>query len=107
MTTAEQQANTPREIPMGGGVSRLGYAPTPPILRGSQGPPGAPQAAPAPQNAPPQAGASPQPAAPPAASQGVWNTIPKLQIPNTPGQSSNTFEQKVLEDAAEKHQELV
>lgn len=108
MTTAEQQANTPREIPMGGGVSRLGYAPTPPILRGSQGPAaGAPQVAPTPQNAPSTASASPQPPAPPAASQGVWSTIPKLQIPNTPGQTSNTFEQKVLEDAAEKHQELV
>jgi len=143
LTTAQQQANTPRDIPMGGGVSRLGYPPTPPALQGGGGmpggmpqpggaPPGAPGSAPGPAlgaapsaAAPPSAAAAPpitRPPLPPApgpaapgqppsvtaqADAKLWQSGPQLQIPSTPGQTSNTFQQKNLENAAAKHAELV
>jgi hypothetical protein len=126
LTTAQQQQNTPREIPMGGGVTRLGYPPAPPALGGTVGPSGAPAApqppvqpqpggpgAASPQPAPmgsPVPGARPAPAprAPAAPqAQGAWSTVPKLQVPNSPGQTSNDFQTGVLKDAAAKHAELV
>jgi hypothetical protein len=145
LTTAATQANTPREIPMGGGVTRLGYPPTPPALQGGSMPGGASQpgvapaaagSAPAPAPgaapgaAPPPPAAVPQLARPPApapgagvpaqpppmaqaptaggvSSTGAWANIPKLQIPSSPGQTSNTFQQANLQAASAKHAELV
>lgn len=124
--TAAEEMNKPRMIPMGGGVERLGYpqdvgAGLPPALRGQpQGQAsGAPQQAPAPRSYFPQ----PQAAAPPqAAPQGpqlpqkdesglihnnLWPSIPKMQIPHTPGQTSNAYQEEIVKSAAKKHQELV
>jgi hypothetical protein len=131
LTTAATQANTPREIPMGGGVSTIGYPPTPPALRApQQQPPAAPAPAgqsPAPPGAAPVAGPAPGAAAPGAAgptlpgpprppgtaqappapqATGFWSSMPKLQIPVTPGQTSNTYQQKNLEAASAKNAEL-
>lgn len=102
--TAAKEQNTPRMIPQGGGVETLGYPPTPPALR--QSPTGqapkyfgpAPQAPPMPQP-PPSARGAPE--------SGIWGNVPKLPIPNTPGSTSDTFHQKLLSDAAAKHEELV
>lgn len=120
--TGAKEANTPRMIPQGGGVETLGYPPTPPALRQppSNAPPGAappgqaptskyfgagPQAPPMPQ-APPSARTAPPPGSPPG-TQSMWDTVPKLPIPRTPGSTSDTFHQKLLGDAAAKHEELV
>ena len=111
LTTAEQQANTPHELQMGGGRTSVGYAPTPPALRG-QAPPQAALAGPgpAPPSAAPAGGPAPGAAAPgaapptlpgqarppgppavppqvsprppaPAPAQGLWSTMPKAQVP--------------------------
>ena len=110
--TAAKEANTPRMIPQGGGVESLGYPPTPPALR----PPGGigqrpqnqyfgagPPAPPMPQ--PPPSVRGPQPQA--GQGQGMWASVPKLPIPSTPGSTTDTFHQKLLTDAAAKHEELV
>lgn len=123
--TAAEEMNKPRMIPMGGGVERLGYpqdvgAGLPPALRGQPGQaPGAPPQAQAPRSYFP---APQQPAPPQAAPQGpqlpqkdesglihnnLWPSIPKMQIPQTPGQSSNAYQQEIVKSAAAKHQELV
>jgi hypothetical protein len=111
--TAAKEANTPRMIPQGGGVESLGYPPTPPALRQpptNAPPPGGkyfgsgPPTPPMPQ-APPSARA-PQPPAP-GVQPGIWGSVPKLPIPNTPGSTTDTFHQKLLSDAAAKHEELV
>lgn len=143
LTTAATQANTPRNIPMGGGVEKLGYPPTPPALAGAGPSPGAatgvmpgqPQLGPAggPANAvptppvaamsgagaaaPPPAGAGPAgpargappplPPGPPPPGQGVWANVPRLQIPYSPGQTSDTFSTENLKSAAAKHADLV
>lgn len=128
LSTAATQANTPREIPMGGGVTRLGYPPTPPALQGAQPPPGAqpapagaqaaapPAAAPpAAAAAPPQPAAIPRPAAAPppqgppspaTADARLWNSVPKLQVPSTPGQTSDAYTMANLQAAAAKKAEL-
>lgn len=110
METASQQQNTPRMIPQGGGVEKLGYPPTPPALQNQQ-PPGqqgkyfgsAPPAPPMPQ-APPSARA-PAPGQPGAQEPWLQN-VPKLQVPSTPGSTTDAFHQKLLTDAAARHSEL-
>lgn len=118
--TGAKEANTPRMIPQGGGVETLGYPPTPPALR--QPPTNAPQGnAPAPPSSAPKyfsgaPAAPPMPQAPPSArapapgqpgAQEPWlQNIPKLQVPNTPGSTSDAFHQKLLTDAAARHSEL-
>lgn len=98
---AQQEANTPRMIPQGGGVESLGYAATPPAMRGSQGisPRYLPEG--------PPAGQMPTPPAPAEQPTGIWANVPKLNIPRTPGQTTDTFHQQLLKDAASKHAELV
>lgn len=100
---AQQEANTPRMIPQGGGVEALGYPGTPPALRTTGT--GAGQKSYFP-SAPP---AAQMPSAPPAAEKpsGIWANVPKLNIPHTPGQSTDTFHQQILKDSAAKHAELV
>lgn len=127
--TAAEEQNKPRMIPMGGGVERLGYpedvgAGLPPALRGlpqppGQAPTGQPPQAPAPrsyfpapqQPAPPQAAPQgpqlPQKDATGVMSNNLWPGIPKMQIPQTPGQTSNAYQQEIVKSAAVKHQELV
>jgi hypothetical protein len=132
LTTAATQANTPRETPMGAGISALRYPGqvpglgNPPALQGGGMPGSMPQPGGAPgAAAPPNVGAAPAPAPPGAAPQGppaprapmaaagtpaptgAWANIPKLQIPSSPGQTSNDFQTGVLKDAAAKHSELV
>jgi hypothetical protein len=108
-TTAAREQNTPRMIPQGGGVEALGYPPTSPAMRqpGStpQYFPGGPPQAPIPQAPPSSRGAtSPQS---PSGTGGMWDNIPKLAVPNTPGQTTDTFHSQLLKDAAAKHEELV
>lgn len=105
--TGAKEANTPRMIPQGGGVETLGYPPTPPALR-TQSPKGKyfggpPPTSPMPQAPPSSRAAPPQGQGP----QGLWSSIPKLPIPNTPGSTTDAFHQKLLTDAAAKHEELV
>ena len=114
MTGAETAAkvnNTPMMVPMGSGVEAPRY---PGQIPGLGAPPGA-QTPGAPPGAAPAIGvtrapapASPAAAAPLAAAKptDLWSTVPKLPIPNTPGQSTDTFHQKLLENAAAKHAEL-
>jgi hypothetical protein len=140
MQTGAQQANTPREIPMGGGATSLGYPPTPPALQGQgapQGNPGGPAplggpapappvappaqpaaappaaAPPLPRPAPPLAPVAPRapaPAAPPSitaqADQRLWQTVPRMQIPNTPGQGSDKYTMDNLAAASAKRAAL-
>lgn len=112
--TAAKVANTPMMVPMGAGTEAPRY---PGQIPGLGGPPGAqpPATAPgAPGAAPPSTGprvappAGPAGAQPPAAAKpaDLWSTVPRLAIPNTPGQSTDTFHQKLLENAAVKHAEL-
>lgn len=104
--TAAREANTPRMIPQGGGVEKLGYPPTPPALQ----PPGIGQA---PTNK--YFGGAPTPPMPqpppsartPATPQDPWlQNIPKLAVPNTPGATTDTFHQTLLKEAASRHAEL-
>lgn len=37
----------------------------------------------------------------------LWPAIPKMQIPTTPGQTSNAYQQAIVTSAAAKHQQLV
>jgi hypothetical protein len=37
----------------------------------------------------------------------LWPNIPKMQVPQTPGQTSNAYQQEIVKSAAAKHQELV
>lgn len=124
--TAAKVGNTPIEVDMGGGKRQLMYPgdilpPAPanriPPSNASQGGPqgitppggapkyfnGAPQAPPMPQ--PPPSARTPAPGQPGAQEPWLQN-IPKLAIPNTPGQSTDTFHQKLLTDAAARHAEL-
>jgi hypothetical protein len=105
--TGAKEQNTPRMIPQGGGVEKLGYPPTPPAL---QPPPGqAPQSkyfggAPPPPSMPQ---APPSSRAPAPGSQEPWlQNLPKLQVPSTPGSTTDAFHQKLLTDAAVRHSEL-
>lgn len=111
--TAARHANTPIEVDMGGGVRKLTYPGDvlPPAPANRAPPSNAPQG---PQyfRQPPSTGSLPQlppssRAAPPQGQQGIWSNVPKLSIPNTPGQTTDTFHQKILADAATKHEELV
>lgn len=122
--TAADVANTPRMVPMGANVERLMYPGdaggpgVPPALR-PQGTPNAPRAtANAPQptagaaaapgsNAPPPPAAIPQKDSNGILSNNLWSGIPKMQIPSTPGQTTNAYQQKIIDSAAAKHQELV
>lgn len=104
--TAAREANTPRMIPQGGGVEKLGYPPTPPALQ----PPGGIGQQPTNKyfGAPPQA---PMPQPPPSAKavtpQDPWlQNIPKLAVPSTPGSTTDTFHQTLLKEAATRHGEL-
>lgn len=112
--TAAKVANTPMMVPMGAGTEAPRYPSQIPGLGGPPGAqqpataPGAPGAVPSstgPRVAPP---AGPAGAQPPAAAKptDLWSTVPRLAIPNTPGQSTDTFHQKLLENAAAKHAEL-
>ncbi len=106
--TGAREQNTPRMIPQGGGVEALGYPPTPPALRQPGQPPkqyfgGSPPQSPMPQP-PPSARAAPTQGQ---ASQGLWSDIPKLSVPNTPGQTTDAFHQQLLKESASKHAELV
>lgn len=104
-TTAAQQQNTPREIPIGGGATMLGYPPTPPALRQPTAQPVAPQGPPT-QNVP-RGTLPPQAPAPSVSPIGAaWKNIPKLQIPNTPGQSSDVFSAGNLKGESDKYLEL-
>jgi hypothetical protein len=108
METASQQQNTPRMIPQGGGVEKLGYPPTPPALQNQPGQQGkyfggAPPAPPMPQ--PPPSARAPAPGQPGAQEPWLQN-IPKLQVPSTPGSTTDAFHQKLLTDAAARHSEL-
>lgn len=115
-TTAAEVANTPRLVPQGGGSERLMYPGdaggpgAPPALR-QPGTPATPQASP-----PNKPNAGPQPTAPPPTPQkdangivsnNLWPGIPKMQIPVTPGQTSNAYQQEIVKSSAAKHQELV
>jgi hypothetical protein len=110
METASREQNIPRMIPQGGGVEKLGYPPTPPALQqqtpGAQPSGkyfnGAPPAPPMPQ--PPPSARTPPPSAAPG--QGWLANIPKLQVPSTPGSTTDAFHQKLLTDAAARHSEL-
>lgn len=95
--TAAKEYNTPREIPIGGGREQLGYPPPPPAMGGSGQSPGTVPAG------------RMQPAAPgaPPAAQGIWSTVPKLKIPNTPGQTSDAYTMGNLEEASKKKAQLV
>jgi hypothetical protein len=109
--TGAKEANIPREVDMGGGVKALRYpgdipaVGQPPALRAPpSNAPGAPQYF----KSPPPSGS--MPSAPPAGStapQADWlKNAPKINIPNTPGQSTDAYHQKILDKAAEKHIEL-
>lgn len=95
--TAAKEYNTPREIPIGGGREQLGYPPPPPAMGGSGQAAGAAQGG----SSPPAAPAAPQ------APQGIWSTVPKLQVPNTPGQTSDAYTMGNLEEASKKKAQLV
>jgi hypothetical protein len=97
-----------------GGAAPAGPGPSPgapqPAPQPSAGPPRpGPQAAP-PAQAPPQGPpvAPPRPAAPSGAPAqgGIWSTVPKLQIPNTPGVTSDLYTSGNLTAASAKRQEL-
>jgi hypothetical protein len=111
---ASKQANIPRLIPLGGGKEAYGYPQD--ILKAAapanRAPPSNSPTAPQYLPKAPQIPALPQ--APPSArapqgqaENGLWSSVPKLNIPNTPGQTTDTFHQKILADAAAKHEELV
>jgi hypothetical protein len=116
--TASTQANTPRMIPQGGGVEKLGYPPTPPALQ-NQAPPGqqgkyfsgAPPAPPMPQ--PPPSARTPAQVGPvknPQTGQydnNLWPNIPKMAIPNSPGSTSDAYSEGILGASVKRHQELV
>lgn len=121
---AETHANTPMEIDMGGGVKALRYpgdvpgVGLPPSLRGPQAP-GMPQLPSVDQ--PPKRYFPQSPGTAPAARGGLpqkdeatgtfnnnlWKDIPQMQIPVTPGQSTNKYQEAIIDSAAKKHQELV
>lgn len=131
--TAATQANTPREVPIGGGRTALMYPNQVPTLGPAPGAAGATPAGPAAPQAPQQprryfpqtpsspasgaGAAAPQPNAPsPIPSKGqdgvtfdsnLWSNIPKMSIPTTPGQTTDSYTQTILDSAAKKHQELV
>ncbi len=95
--TGAREQNTPRMIPQGGGVEKFGYPPTPPALQQPQ------QPAPARK----YFGAPPGPPSAPPTPQKPWLTnVPKLAVPNTPGQTTDTFHQTLLKDAAARHSAL-
>lgn len=102
--TAAKEQNTPRMIPQGGGVEKLGYPPTPPALQqpNPQGKYfGAPPAPPMPRAPGPGGAPASSASAPPAE---PWlSGVPKLAVPNTPGQTTDTFHQTLLKDAATRH----
>lgn len=101
--TAAREANTPRLIPQGGGVEKLGYPGTPPALQGQQ-PGGVPRwFPPAAPTKPAAAQAAPPPAAPPGS---MWNNVPRVVIPHTPGQSSDAYTTGVMHNAVKKDEEL-
>ncbi len=133
--TAAREANTPREVPMGGGVERLTYpgdVPSvglPPALRSQassllpimdengqiisyrQRAAGASSPAPGSSLSQPSATRTSPTAAARAPSSGAqqrdaWANVPRLPMPSTPGQSTDAFHQKILEQAASKHVEL-
>jgi hypothetical protein len=123
--TAATVENTPRDVPIGGGRTALMYpgqvpglgappasaaapagaapsAAAQPAPPASPGPPGAPAASPAPKG--------PAPTLPLKAQlpqQGLWSSVPQLNIPSTPGQASDEYTMARLKDAAAKHSELV
>lgn len=136
VTTAADVANTPREVPIGGGATRLMY---PGQVPGLGAPPGAPsaQSAYAQATAPPQAPApsapAPAPPSPSASSQPIppthpiaaphqppglpqvpnglnynqaWQNIPKLSVPTTPGQTSDARTLGKITNANAKDKEL-
>jgi hypothetical protein len=116
---AAKVANKPLEVDIGGGARKLVYPGAPGSGIGL--PPAARPAPPsnAPQgvgqtptnkyfSAPPSMG--PLPGVPPAGStqpQADWlKNAPKMNIPNTPGQSTDSYHQKILDKSADKHIEL-
>lgn len=115
--TAAEVANTPKLVPQGGGVEKLMYPGdaggpgTPPALRPAAQPPISalqPKAAPS----PPALAAAASTALPQKDQNGIisnnlWPNIPKMQIPVTPGQTTSTYQQKIQDSSAAKHQELV
>jgi hypothetical protein len=114
-TTAAKEANTPRMIPQGGGVEQLGYPPTPPALR-PPGQAGGNYFKPQPPPALPSASASSAPVqrgfptkTPGAVTfdHNLWPNPPQMNIPSTPGQTTNAYQQKIIDKSAEKHEELV
>jgi hypothetical protein len=129
--TASDVANTPRMVPQGGGSERLMYPGDPngpglpPALRTGQPDPSVGQ-----PGQPPQRNSAPAPIAPQTSpaltssrpslsatlpqkdssgilSNNLWSDIPKMQIPSTPGQTTNAYQQKIIDSSAAKHQELV
>jgi len=117
--TAAKEANTPRLIPQGGGVEKLGYPGTPPALQpgGSAAPAPPPYLAANASTAPPAPRYFPQattrlpvaaaPPGPPVQPGSMWQSVPKLNIPHTPGQSTDTYHQGILGEAVKKDGELV
>ena len=109
--TGAKEANTPMRVPMGGGREGFMY---PGQVPGLGAPPALRQppsnSAGAPQYfGPPPTPKSPivPPAATPKPQQPDWlANAPKLTIPNTPGQSTDSYHQKILDKAADKHIEL-
>ena len=107
--TAAETDNRPIEVPIGGGAHALRYpgdviGPAPANRAPPSNAPNAPQYF----RQPPTTG--PMPNAPPTGStapQADWlRNAPKINIPNTPGQSTDAYHQKILDKAAEKHIEL-
>lgn len=115
--TAAEVGNKPIEVDMGGGVKKLMYpgdvlppapanrAPPSNALPGHQGKyfGGPPQIGPMPQ-APPSA-RPPVPAGGGGSPDWLQNA-PKLDIPHTPGQTTDAYHQRILDKAADKHIEL-
>lgn len=130
-TTAAEVANTPREIPIGGGATRFAYpgdvtgVGLPPALRAppppqapsfSQSRPSAQRNAPQPQrsqqqppnsSSPPASIALPQKDASGILTNNLWSDIPKMVVPSSPGQTSNDYQKAIVTGSAKKHQELV
>lgn len=105
--TAAREANTPRLIPQGGGKETFGLPNV--NFPGAQPSPasgGVPNWFPRQQSPQSQPPAAQTPAAPSAPQGSMWNSVPKLNIPNTPGQTTDALHMGILHNAVAKDSEL-